>query len=91
MTKYNVILGYKIVLIKNIEYFLVTINSKTNHFELKNLVQLTKPRYLKLKDLNKLNNKTTYSNYILCTSKGFLNIKEAIIKKTGGLLAFRIF
>lgn len=83
-------MGYKIVSFKKNNFFLVIINSKYNYFDLKNLVQLTKPRYLKLKDLNELNNKNTNSNYILCTSKGFLNIKEAIVLKTGGLLSFKI-
>lgn len=88
--KYNIITGYKIISIKNSQKYLVFLNKSVAYFNIKNLLKITKPRHIKFKELIKLNNKNTHTTYILCTSKGFLNIKEAIFQKIGGILIFRI-
>lgn len=89
--KYNVALGYKLVLQNSKVFYLVYLNPNTCFYNLKNLLKITKPYPIKLKTLQKLNNKNTYTVYILNTSKGFLSIKEAMRHKIGGVLTFRIF
>lgn len=90
LLKYNVILGYKIIQFNKVKKYLIFINTQVPYYNIKNLLKVTKPRFLKIKDLKNLSNKNTLTNYILCTSVGFINIKEAIFLKIGGILIFRI-
>lgn len=85
--KANLILGFKLSNDENIKVFLTALPSP---YKLKNFFNLTRPRYIKIKDINKYKNKNTGSIYILSTSKGLLTLQEAIEYKVGGVLMFKL-
>lgn len=91
LLKYNVITGYKFITRNKINFIKVYFNTNFPFFKLKNLCKLTNQRTLKHKHMLVLNNKYTDSKYILSTSKGLLELKEAIQLKIGGVLLFKIF
>lgn len=89
--KMNVLLGYKITKIKNLEYYCIYLNINNN--DNNNLTLLYKksyPIFIKLKYLQKLKNKNTYTKYIISTSKGFLDYKECLKNKLGGILFIKL-
>lgn len=91
LIKYNIIIGFSLIHSKKNLLYKVYLNISIPFYNLKNLLKISKPKILKLKGMNKLQNKNTQTIYILNTSEGFLNIREAIQKKQGGTLLFRIF
>lgn len=91
LNKYNVILGFRIVTIRREKIYLVYVNTSVNYFNLKNLHKLSNPRFLKYHELKSLANKNTGTKYILSSSIGFIDIKEAVNKKIGGILLFRLY
>ena len=90
LMKYDIIIGYSYITINNKKLFKVYFNTKFKCNNLKNLCKLTNQRTLKLRHLIKLSNKNTESKYIFCTSKGLIELKEAINYKVGGILLFKI-
>lgn len=90
LLKYNVVLGFKIININNKNIYVVYVNSAINYLSIKNLHKISNPRFVKYKDLKFLSNKNTGTKYILSTSKGFIDIKEALHIKIGGILLFKI-
>jgi ribosomal protein S8 len=83
----NLALGYKQQDEHNLKVFLTAMPSP---YKLKNFYRPTRPRVIKFKDLIRYKNKNTGSTYILSTPKGIITLKDAVKKKLGGILLFKI-
>jgi ribosomal protein S8 len=91
LLKLNVVLGWSNILNKHNKYEFVVYCNPNLQKQLITLVKPTKQLFLKLKDLKKLSKKFSIHSIYLNTSKGVISIGEALNKKTGGVLFFRIY
>lgn len=91
LTKYNIIIGFKKKKKGDNFFYLVYLNNSVSYFNIKNLFKINNYKVLKLKDMTKIKNKNSFTQYILSTPKGFLNMQESIKMGVGGKLIFRIY
>ncbi len=88
LIKYNYIKYIKITNNKKIIIFLNYTNNK-NIFYIKNLYKPSLPKFIKIKELNKLNASKKYV-YILSTNQGLITNIEALNKNIGGILLAKL-
>ncbi len=92
--KLNYIFRYEIIVVNNIKKIRLYFNFNNNNHIGKDFKIISKPShrfFISLNSLNLLFKKTKSSVYLLSTSYGIFDHKEAIKNKTGGLmLAFFI-
>lgn len=85
----NIIYGWHIILYNKKNYYIVYCNIK-NTKQLFTLLKPSKQFFLKFKNLQKLSKNYSTKNIYLTTSKGIISITNAINKKIGGILFFKI-
>lgn len=89
----GLIIGYRNVTLKGRDQVTleVMLNKTIKNINITNLSTPTNQRTIKFKEIKKLRNIGTASTYILITSYGIVNLRQAAELKTGGIMLAKIY
>jgi ribosomal protein S8 len=89
MTRLNIVVGVKKLQQKRFEAYLVSCNWNANK-SIKTLLKPTKQLFITAKSIKKIEKNFSSESIFLTTSDGLISLKEASLKKIGGILLFRL-